>query len=257
MAHMVFYCDESGKYPADAVTFSGFVASADTWNKFKNAWNDLRIRLEVPPIHMGRIYHPEDNPEWSAVKGRWGKDWESKRDGMLLQFANIVFESDVACVGSVLDCRAFDKMHHLKTTVGDPQYLTFEHAIISAVKRVPWGDSNGLLGLIVDDDPEKAVDFYKLLGLLRKKEELEHITKRISAICFANDEHYTGIQAADMVAYESRNLMRTHLPPSELFLRLTRNLTYQPLRLDEATLTLLEDEARRIIDEEKASASRR
>jgi hypothetical protein len=52
-------------------------------------------------------------------------------------------------------------------------------------------------------------------------------------MCFGNDKSYPGIQAADILAYESRRLMieRTKNPdyePTELYLALTFFLHHQP-----------------------------
>jgi hypothetical protein len=60
------------------------------------------------------------------------------------------------------------------------------------------------VGVIIDDDPEYAKDFYDLLDALRV--QIPRVRSRISAITFGDDNHYPALQMADMIAFESRAL---------------------------------------------------
>lgn len=237
MAHAHFYCDESGKtHSSPFVSFCGYIGNNDQWEQFRAKWRELRLFLGVPPIHVTAIMNSDKNEEWAKVKRKWGADWEKKRDEMLLGFANVVYDSKVACVGASIDCSAYKMFPKtMKATYQDAHYLAFQWTVLRSIEKVEWGDSEALLGLVMDDDQEKAIHCYQLFTSLKKQKP--EIKKRISGICFSNDKFYPGLQAADMIAYEARNLMTKGEPkPSEFFLRLTSDGFSQPHLFNAATL---------------------
>jgi hypothetical protein len=81
--------------------------------------------------------------------------------------------------------------------------------------------------LILDDDEATAMGCYQLLSKLKKHPEAPTVRNRVSSICFVDDSQYPGVQAADMVTYESRKFMvdriaNSNVEPSELWKTLTR-----------------------------------
>jgi hypothetical protein len=69
----------------------------------------------------------------------------------------------------------------------------------------------------------------------------QKLRKGIHGIAFVNDESFPGVQAADVIAYESRRLMVDEMKdpntqPSELLKPLTLGLTHQPLHFTPAVL---------------------
>jgi Protein of unknown function (DUF3800) len=245
MAHVFFYADESGKYPGSScISFCGYVGNVDAWQRLANDWNGLRLKLDVPPIHMAAMMHPDDDEEWAATKEVHRANWEKFRDDTLDAFASLIQAASVACIGAVVDCDAFRDLPlvNLKNRVSDPHYIVFEWAILRAIDRVTWADPTGALGIIVDDDEAKAMHCYALLNQLKREPALSRVKERVSGICFADDKKYIGVQAADMIAFESRNLMRRKAPPSPLFAKLTRQGTDQPHLFNAYALKKLDEE---------------
>ncbi len=109
MAVFHIYGDESGKlHQSDYPSFCGYVGHVSAWQGVAALWNNLRLKWQVPPIHMARIMSPNNkNDEWTKVKEDWAGSWEAKRDMMLLQFSEIVREAPVVCVGAIVDAKAF------------------------------------------------------------------------------------------------------------------------------------------------------
>jgi hypothetical protein len=248
MAQVQFHCDESGKFQnSDFVSFCGFLGGPNHWKELRDDLFALRLSLQVPPIHVSAILHPTEKNGWLDVKNKWGAEWDEKKEKMLDDFAAIIEKTKIVCVGAVVDSGAYKSLNIPKVKENwsnDPHYLAFSYTVIGTLGKVDWaGDPRATLGLIVDDDEEKAIPCYYLLK--RLKEVHPQAKQRISGICFGDDSLYPGIQAADFIAHEARRLLiNKQAAPSERFLRLTLRGQHQPwlfdaeaLRREEASLT--------------------
>lgn len=178
------------------------------------------------------------------VKKRWGSEYDERCDLLLDECALLIHDAKLICVGTIVDCNAFKSgsvPKLKKATYDDPHYLAFQWTVLRSLERVEWGDTDALLGLLLDDDYEKAIHCYQLLRSL--KEQHPESKKRISGICFCSDDKYPGVQAADIIAHEARRLATEKAPePSKRFRLLTQNLSNQPHMFDEKALLRLEDE---------------
>jgi hypothetical protein len=160
---------------------------------------------------MAYIAVPERDKsgEWQKIKTNWGSVWERKCADMLLEFASIIHRSHAACIGTVVDSAHFRTMHDsiYKKEAKDPLFLSFHNVVMNSVEmidRVAFTENS--LNIVLDDDQEYSLACYRLLNSLREQFRPK-LQRRIAAISFGNDKAYPGIQAADMIAYESRDLM--------------------------------------------------
>jgi len=238
VAEFYLYTDESGKLQSsDYTSFCGYVAHTSEWQRLARVWTDSRFKWGIPPIHMAEIMHPDRRPggDWAKKKAEWGALWEEKRDAMLEEFADIIRYSHAVCVGNVVDAAHFKKMPDspFKKVMDNPIYLSFYNTIRDSLDKIDRAmSSEHNLSVVMDDDEEFAMKCYQYLNQVRKAFPHE-VGKRIDAICFGNDKAYPGIQAADMVAYESRSFMVARqkdkdLVPSGLYALLTRGGMHQP-----------------------------
>lgn len=234
MAAVQFHCDESGKFHSSSyISFCGFLGNGDQWGTFLQAWRAARILHHTPPIHVSAMLHPSEKNGWLPLSQKFGDDWPKKCQELLDEFSGIIREQKLLCVGAVIDVNAFRSLNLpilQERTMGDPHYLAFETTVIAAISNVLWGDSNATMGIIMDDDEEKAKHCYDLYRMLR--EHNPKAKERLSGICFANDDLYPGIQAADIAAHESRRLMVNEEGASERFKKLTYDGQHQPILLN-------------------------
>jgi len=233
------YADASGKLgKSDYTSFCGYVAHISEWKSFTFEWENRRFKWQVPPIHMSHIMHPEDHPEWLKVKALWGADWEAKRDAMLLDLAATVGRAAIVCVGAVVDAAYFRKIADadpdFKSLFKDTIYLALHTLVKQGIEKTEVVDKYSPISLVLDDDQEFSVMCYKLLQSMKR--DNAKVKERIHSLAFVNDESFPGVQAADVVAYESRRLMveemkdpNIPLLPSQLLQFLTLGLTHQPL----------------------------
>ena len=233
--YMAFFrvtADESGKLrdpKCEYASFCGYFGMAVEWERFEYEWLTVQSKWNVPPIHMAKIFHPNNDDKWSKVKDRWGKHWEYARDAMLKDFSSVVLNSRIAAVGAVVDAAHFRKMpdSNYKKEARDPLFLSLQLLISESIDRAETiMSSPAPISLVIDDDQQYAMLCYEWINILRLT--LPKVKERISGICFVKDDFYQGVQAADMIAYEARKQMVKHKTdpngePSDLLRNLTHN----------------------------------
>jgi hypothetical protein len=184
---------------------------------------------------MSRIMFPDGKEDdWKKVKQDWGSAWEKKRNIMLREFSDIVRKSDIVCVGAVVDAKHFRELADsdplFKEAQRDPIHMAFHTFVMRGIERTDVIDKHSPIGIVIDDDHEFAMKVYEQLETL--KATFPHVKDRVHAISFVNDNSYPGVQAADMIAYETRRIMveRTRNPnaTSDLYDDLTFLRTHQP-----------------------------
>lgn len=247
MAHFHVYGDESGKLgKSEYTSFCGYVGSASEWQRVSVEWNDCRLRWGVPPIHMRAIVCPDRDPEgWLKIQKQYGSQWEETRSRILREFSLIIQRASVACIGAVVDSGHFDAMRDskFKQEAKNPHYLAFHELVMAAIEKTEKIGFTESISIVLDDDQEYSVECYKILESL--KATFATIRERIVGICFVNDVAYAPIQAADMVAFESRRLMverksAPDTPPSDILRALTMGLYHMPKFYNASTLDGLE-----------------
>lgn len=248
MAFFRVTADESGKLSnarCEYTSFCGYFGMSAEWERFEYEWLTVQSKWNVPPIHMAKIFRPEDDERWAKVKARWGKLWEKYRDQMLKEFASVIFNSRLSAVGAVVDASHFRDMPDsaYKRAARDPIFLSEQLMIMESIDRADTISSHRApISLVIDDDQEFAMKCYEQLNIL--KSIFPQVKERICGICFVKDDMYQGVQAADMIAYEARKQMveRKKDPnsaPSELLLALTHNFANNLRFVDAAVLDVL------------------
>lgn len=261
MATFFIYADESGKLKnSDYTSFCGYLGHASEWVRFGMEWDNCRMRWQVPAIHMRGIMYPDNDKEWSEVKKRWGVDWEARRDLMLQDFTQTIRSAHIVALGAVVDSKHFRSMpdSEFKRESRDPLYLSFHTVVMRGIEKTEVVDKHSPISIVVDDDQEYSIGCYKLLEVLRTHPDpvFAKVRDRIHGMCFGNDKAYPGIQAADMLAYESRRFMVERIKnpsaePSERYLAMTLYLHHQPKFY---TPAILDELAQRTNDAIRASS---
>jgi hypothetical protein len=251
MAAFHMYADESGKLggKSDYTSFCGYVAHISEWQRFGLEWNNCRFRWGVPPVHMSRIMFPESKDDaWKQIKEKWGLEWEGKRDLMLQDFAATVQSAQVVCIGAVVDARHFRSLPDsiFKTTAKDPLFLSFQRLIMQGIEKTEVVDSHSPISIVIDDDEQHSMGCYQWLNELKRDVRFQKVKDRVHSICFVNDVDYPGIQASDMIAYESRRFMVEKMKdpsaePSTLLQFLTMHGIHQPQLITPTVLDELQE----------------
>jgi hypothetical protein len=258
MGVFCLYADESGKLgKSEYTSFCGFVAPDVEWWRFSQEWDHCRFSWgSVPAIHMAHITDPERDASgaWAKVKQKWGVTWEERKNDMLLAFAKVIRGSNLVCVGNTVDAAHYENMAETdyKREMRDPLYLSFYNMVRDAIDHLDGLHTAHTLSVVIDDDQQSAENYYNILGSMRKQFPTE-VSKRISELGFGNDVAYPGLQAADMIAYESRGLMikrkqsgNPRERPSQLYALMTREGLHQPTMYDPYFLDILNKDKDRV-----------
>lgn len=239
MAVFYIYCDQSGKFVRDDyISFCGYVGHASEWERFALEWNNCRMRWGVPAVHMARIMFPDrKDDEWLKIKNARGKDWDKWRDLVLGDFAATIRSAQIVAVGAIVDSKHFNALadSEFKREAKDPLFLALHTVIMRGIEVTEVIDRHSPIGLVIDDDHENSIECYRRLNKLKEHPDpmFRKVKDRVHAMSFANDVSFPGLQAADMLAYESRRFMVERITnpaaePSDLYLSLTLLLTHQP-----------------------------
>jgi hypothetical protein len=235
MGGFYVYADDSGKHqnPKNPfISFCGYVATSSEVARFSEEWLKCRHIWQVPPIHMSPIMYPDRDEAWQKVRDSWGDDWEAKREAMLLELAGIVCRGSMLCVGAVVDAEHYRSMRESKFTQQfNPLNLAFQRVVMRTIETTELVDKHTPIGVVIDDSREGYLHCYDMLD--RLKQAFPRVRERIGSLCFVDDEAFPMVQAADMIAFESRQFMEARVKDpavksSELFIRLTRWKMHQP-----------------------------
>lgn len=212
MTSFDIYADESGKLGknTDFTSFCGYIAHTSEWERFRLEWDNARLRFQVPPIHMSRIMNPDSKDDaWRATKSAWGRDWEQRRDLMLNDFAKILLSAQVICVGAVVDAAHFRHLCEIdsgfKERFRDPLYMALQMLVVRGIEKTEVIDKHSPIGIVIDEDEQFAMGCYEYINQLKR--DIDKVRDRVHSVSFVKDDSFAGVQAADMIAFESRSLM--------------------------------------------------
>jgi len=240
VAEFYIYADDSGKFDdqrCDYTALCGYIAHVSEWHRVGMEWRNSLLRFQVPYVHMAPMMFPDRSRDqaWKAIKTRWGASYETKRDMLIHDLGMILRSAQVVAIGAIVDVAHFRQLpdsEFKRVVQDDPLFLAFHQVVMRGIEKTEVVDKCSAIGLVIDDDRESSLSCYNMLH--RLKQTFPKVRERISIISFANDVRYPGIQAADMLAYESRKLMvemkqNPSVKPSELWENLTLLGINQPL----------------------------
>ena len=205
------YFDDSGKLQDHDVTaLSGWISQLQDWEKFALEWNALLEKHNINEFHMAQL------------KGR---------SGFLPEFADVIKRNILCGVGAAINTKVYRSMPQaFRKKAANPHFLAFSTVVKLAIDRVEafaqrtgLGD-NVFLGLIFDQDEQLSQECFKLLNKLKKIDS--RVRERVTGVCFCNRRQLVPLQAADLIAYETREeidrrINRPNQVVSEIFSALT------------------------------------
>jgi hypothetical protein len=198
LAHLFAHFDESGKYKEHPiVAFSGFVDGMERWGTFGGKWVQLLRSCQLKDFHAVRALR------YSRPYGNLPKGTSQERTSQILPFIKEIVQGISLGIAVAVDVREYRKVKELHRLYGpDPHYFAFAVAINIILRHfeIP---REYTVGLICDDDQEKAIRCYKLLKKL--KLNIPEVAKRVTSICFSDDRDTPQVQAADLFAYLSQS----------------------------------------------------
>lgn len=193
------YFDASGTPREKALTLAGYISDARKWSKFETEWGKILAREKVGCFHMTDF----------ASGQKDFKGWEPSRRGRFIteliecarRYTNKAFSATVV----LEDYWLVDKQYRMHEFLGKP-YSVCGRSCIGHVKT--WARKHGIqqVAFMFEAGDEGKGDFQKVC---REQEKIEPQ--------FYGKKDFIPFQAADLVAWRSRQPIRQSLGDSEDF----------------------------------------
>ena len=194
------YCDESGKHKQQGVTsFAALCVRIEALTDFDSRWNGLLRQYSLDELHMVKV---------SRLSQKFGSRFKAKqsygeRVELLKPFADCITDLMETGMVSIWDTEGFesipDKQRKALADVRNPYHLAF----ISGLQMIArYGHADDKIIMVCDDDEQTAWDCYAMYRGLRKSSL--HVQKKLKSLSFADSATFPALQAADMIAYLSR-----------------------------------------------------
>jgi hypothetical protein len=214
MAYGMVFLDESGHFNStDYMCMAGYIATDQGWDALCAGWRTLlRETYKIPSIHMREIMSAKGKSPAAA----WDID---RKVSMLRDFIFLIRKHTEVGFGCAIDARHYRDVvktiaagadeYGLKSRPFKAQMFCMARIVKLIVRYL---DESGALedqrktSLVFDDDEQYSKLCYALLCDLKK--HVPSIKKDIVNICFANDEWYYPLQAADLLSYATCNELR-------------------------------------------------
>jgi len=216
---LIAYADEShsGKKDSEVLIIAGWVALREEWDKFCLEWQKALNRHAAPYFHFR---------EWAdasaVVRGRRRassefsqknpyRAWsQTQLDTFLFELAEVAASDNKLIIGGYVPTKKLgeDKARGLVKTEESAEDLCIKHffgSVLSTISRRRAPLKRQPVAFVFDqtNDPEWKMVINRGFDASRKK------NRHYKEISFAPKEDHLPLQAADMVAYRSRQRMES------------------------------------------------
>jgi Protein of unknown function (DUF3800) len=198
------YCDESYR-DHHVFVVAGYLAATDTWSVFNYIWNDA-LRDEGL-----REFHARDCQQGEGEFKGWTV---SARQQTWRRFIEVIRRANVLGVVTAIDLSAYDefapsikRMRH--PGYGHAYFLAFQHQVEEMANQLASLDARERLAFVFDETDGFQGRARQLYDSLKRSESgtLPFVTP-LGPLVFADSKQHAGLQAADVLAYESHRYFR-------------------------------------------------
>ncbi len=195
------YFDDSGTHNhSNIVTWAGFIADPLQWKIFDSQWQNLLNKWHIKRFHMYDIVHGDGEcVGWS----------QGQRDLVINEFREVILENKLAGIASAVSKKDWDNIAIPSKHFSYPA-SAFALSSCLNLSRYYMQNRDTEISFVIDDcfnddtAVQGAVDFYKS----------DNINPKLSSLIFAQSQDRLGLQAADMLAWETYRYSMGHLENS-------------------------------------------
>ena len=196
------FLDDSGKEsnPSEpAVVLAGYMGDDKSWMMLTDRWLHLLIKYGISWVHMRELI---------PLKGEYdNRGWTPKvRDAILSEFVYAIRESDLAGFGVAVDAAAWKAIPKEIRTAdggdGNAHDFCFARILRKLKDRIKLVRPRDFISVRFDCDQEfSPTRFRRFLSLKERDEDLRWY---LGEITFSDPKIYVPLQAADLLAWETR-----------------------------------------------------
>jgi hypothetical protein len=199
------YFDESGKFHDrdGRICLCGFVSDGNHWNTFEREWFALLAQHGFTAIHMAQFYSQCRARGWS----------DTKANEVLTEFVDKIRERVQFGFGIAVDGKHFCRKFEIAGKPPQDPKRFYTHRLLRRIREeliVPGYPLH--FSITFDEDEEFSIACYQIISRLRR--DRPELGKLVAGIQFADDEIFTPLQAADILAHLTRQRLLTgQVPP--------------------------------------------
>ncbi len=200
---MYCFCDDSGK-ESDAsnpiVVMAGYLfPDMNALPLFDSLWKTQLIRHGISWLHMKDFM--QDRDEYA----QFANDWPRKKS-ILETFINVIKTCQPVGFGIGVDMNAWRNIpRSIQRMEGDAQSFCFSRMIRLVVDRMMVAAPRDSVSLIFDCDQNFSSARFSRFVTIRRS--FVPATKHLDAFTIAEPKRYLVLQAADLLAWETRKAM--------------------------------------------------
>ena len=192
------FIDDSGS-GGDAPYFvlAGYVCSESSWATFVGDWQAL---LNFPPkLEYFKMYEAE------SLKGQFVGFTETARDERVNQFIDVILKCDPWDAAIAIPTGLYNEILYplLPKSRTSPYYSAFVAMVTALSGFYRWQGSDELVDFIFDQQDGMETKGARMYGSIRKL----FPNWRLGRIGFQDDKKVLPLQAADLIAWQTRRFM--------------------------------------------------
>jgi hypothetical protein len=198
MIHL--FLDDSGKesQPQNPwVCMAGYLAAYKPLVELNGKWQQLTLRHGIQKIHMKQLI------PMTGMYQHLGWDAD-KRDSVIQDFVRAINETRMSGMGVAVETAAWTKWkkQHPELAWGTIQQFCMERILSRVIGQMHDAGITKTLAVVFDTDPEFGPNRFGLFCALMGHDQ--RATRRLGSITFAHAAYYPGLQAADLLVWETR-----------------------------------------------------
>ena len=192
------YFDDSGSESLSSgthVCLAGYLADDHYWVTFNRLWRHQLVRHGIGCVHMKDLIPLQG--EYKSL------GWDTtKRDQVIGDFIRVIQYSELIGFGVAVDAAAWREVRKKSPKSANAQMFCFSRLFRLVVERMKKSAPREWLNVHFDSNPEFGAQRLRLFDDIRRTDK--DAQWLIPSITFADMKTYLPLQAADILAWESR-----------------------------------------------------
>jgi Protein of unknown function (DUF3800) len=189
------YFDDSGKQSDSRyVCIAGFLAHISYWSDFVVRWDHLLLKHGIPYLHMKELM--TSNGEFESIG-------IEQRHAIINESIKIIKDTMLIGFGAAVDANYWNTLtRKFQKQYGNAQEFCFERILRLIQNRINRSGNRDYVSVTFDHDMELSKPRLTRYDNILKRDDWAR--ERFVSICFANSKGYKPLQAADILAWETR-----------------------------------------------------
>lgn len=192
------YFDDSGKESTPSgqfVCMAGYLADSSYWELFASEWRQRLLEHGISSIHMKDLI---------PLQGEYKKlGWDAaKRDEVLKQFIQVIKATRLIGFGVGVDALAWRELRKVYSKLDDVQTFCFARTMRMVIETVKAAAPRDFVAIHFDPDPQFGAARLRLFDEIWGHDPTAR--SYLASITFADKIIFSPLQAADLLAWETR-----------------------------------------------------